>query len=255
MGHTILTPNVGASPIRSKVVFPSQPPQVPAPVVSTISGGTLSSRTYYFKQTWVIQTQDGTTYESTASNEVSEAIAVDYLATLTSPSSVVMPYALIGYNIYVGTTSGSETLQNSSPIDIGTNWTEPASGLIIGVAPPTTWGNELIFTYPARAIPYYMADWKGHDEYSTSGLQQSITWYVDKLVQFKMPYVASGNDASAWKQFLESAIQRVPFDFYQDSTLSTYISLILTDTKSAITYSKPGIYDITVKAREVILAT
>lgn len=41
------------------------------------------------------------------------------------------------YNVYVGTASGGETLQNSSPIAIGTNWTEPTSGLVSGRAPPS----------------------------------------------------------------------------------------------------------------------
>jgi hypothetical protein len=41
------------------------------------------------------------------------------------------------YNIYIATTEGSETLQNTSPIPLGTNWTEPGTGLITtGVAVP-----------------------------------------------------------------------------------------------------------------------
>src|SRR5262249_38128400 len=52
----------------------------------------------------------------------------------SSPASV--PGAS-GYNVHVATASGQEVLQNGAmPLAIGTNWTEPTSGLLSGTAAP-----------------------------------------------------------------------------------------------------------------------
>ena len=51
--------------------------------------------------------------------------AADYVLTVASP--VAFPGAT-GYNVYAST-GGALTLQNSSPIAIGTNWQEPTTGL------------------------------------------------------------------------------------------------------------------------------
>src|SRR5581483_8742966 len=41
-----------------------------------------------------------------------------------------------GWNAYVASASGAEVLQNAAPIALGTNWTEPTTGLLTGTAPP-----------------------------------------------------------------------------------------------------------------------
>lgn len=43
-----------------------------------------------------------------------------------------------GYDVYAGTTATALTKQNGSPIALGTDWTEPSSGLAAGAALPTT---------------------------------------------------------------------------------------------------------------------
>lgn len=251
MPLNVLT-SVPASPVRSKIIFPSAPPTASAPTLGSTAGGTLAATTYYVVFTWVLQTQDGTLYESPASAEASLAVSADYLLTVTAPVPPQMPYAVVGWNVYASETSGTETLQQAN-IAIGTGWTEPTSGLVSGAPYPTTWGNELIFTYPGRQFPYYNPIWHGHDEFSTAGWQQSITWYVDSITDFEVPYIADGTDASAWQSFLTSAIQRVPFDFYQDSTQGTFISLILTINNPKMEYIYPGLYKLAMKARKVIL--
>lgn len=100
-----------------------------APTTGSTAGGSLSSTTYYVKVTYV-----DATGESTASSETSQAVAASHLLTVTSPGSSGLA---TGYNVYVSTTTGTETLQNASPIAIGTGWTEPTSGLIAGTSPPT----------------------------------------------------------------------------------------------------------------------
>jgi hypothetical protein len=252
---TPLTPNVGPSPVRSKIIFPAQPPLVPLASCSSSAGGALPATNYLIKVTWVIQTQDGTQWESLPSEETSFAVAASNLLNVASPPNTVMPYALIGWNVYVGTTSGEEALQNSSPIAIGTPWIEPTSGLLVSLPPPTTWGNELIFTFPARNFPAFNPEWHGHDDFSTAGWQQSITWYVDKILDFSMPYIQAGNDAAAWQQFLGLAILRVPFDFYQDSTSAQFVTLLLQTPNPKLEYKSAGFYAINaLKCRQVILS-
>jgi hypothetical protein len=248
-----LQPTVPPSPVLSKIVYPSQPPQVPPPVLSYVAGGSLAVPEYFVKITFVIQTQDGVLHESLPSNESVLAVPANNLLSVASPSAILMPYALVGWNVYVSAASGDEELQNSTPIAIGTNWQEPVSGLVAGVPPPTTWGNTLVFTFPGRNFPYSNRDAKLHDEFSTAGWYQGIVWYVDNLWDFSMPYVKDGNDVAGWDQFLAYAVQRGAWDFYLDSTQSTYLTLIMTTMNPKLAYKAPGLWSVDVRARQVIL--
>lgn len=254
MSYPNVLTTVPTLPFRSKLVFPSVPSVPPAPQLGYTPDGTLAATTYYGVSTWVIQTQDGSQYESTPSLESSLAVAADNLLVAVAPVPPQMPYAVIAWNFYASTSSGTETLQ-ASMIPIGTSWTEPTTGLVTGAAPPAGFGNVLVFTYPGRQFPYFNPKWHGHDEFSTAGWQQSITWYIDQLTDFEVPYIEDGADAEAWKQFVQSAIQRVPFDFYQDSTVDTYLSLIMMDQNPKIEYRYPGLYQLKLKCRKVILQT
>ncbi len=101
-----------------------------APAVGQSAGGTLAATTYYTLVTYV-----NSSGETLPSSESSKAVAADNMLTVTSPSA---EGDAAGYNVYVSTSSGAETKQNSSAIAIGTNWTEPASGLIAGAAMPSS---------------------------------------------------------------------------------------------------------------------
>ncbi len=108
----------------------SQPLLPPAsPSLSSLSGGTLAATTYYVVINYVTATG-----ETLASVEASLAVAADYVLNVNSPSPVA---GAIGWNVFVSTASGTEELQNSSPIAIGTAWVEPVTGLISGSAAPT----------------------------------------------------------------------------------------------------------------------
>jgi hypothetical protein len=100
------------------------------PSLSQSAGGSLAAATDYVKITYV--TASG---ETTPSSEASLAVSANYLLDVASPSAP-SPASATGWNIYAASTSGAEVLQNSSPIAIGTNWTEPASGLVTGTASP-----------------------------------------------------------------------------------------------------------------------
>jgi len=120
-------------------------PQVPV-MTNKVVGGALAQRTYIVKVTFTDQLGG----ESTASSNVianTQAggqifIPANQLATIKSP---VLPYPgstslemYNGYNVYASvaviqnglvTNEGSETLQNVSPIAIGTDFIEPTTGL------------------------------------------------------------------------------------------------------------------------------
>jgi len=127
-------------------------PQVP--VMTTTTGGALAARTYIVKVTFTDQLGG----ESTASSNIianTQAggqifISANKLAVIKSPV-VPIPSSTSGemyngYNVYASvavivnglvTNEGTETLQNVSPIAIGTDFIEPTSGLTTtGRVPP-----------------------------------------------------------------------------------------------------------------------
>ncbi len=102
----------------------------PAPVLSAIAGGAIAATTYFVEMTYV--TGSGETVPST---EASLAVAVNNVLQIAAPVSP--PANAIGWNAYVSTTTGTETLQNATPIALGAPWTEPTTGLVSGAALPT----------------------------------------------------------------------------------------------------------------------
>lgn len=101
-----------------------------APILGTTPGGTLALTTYFVKITYV--TASGG--ETTPSAEASQIILLNNLLTVASPGASSPATA---YNVYVSATTNTETKQNATPIPLGTNWTEPASGLLTGSALPS----------------------------------------------------------------------------------------------------------------------
>ena len=116
----------GFGTFRNQPTPISGPPS--APTLSSVAGGTLAATTYYVTITYVNAT--GQTYVSA---EASLAVAAGYLLSVASPPASA---GATGWNVFVSTATGTETLQNSSPIPIGTAWTEPTTGLIAGSAMP-----------------------------------------------------------------------------------------------------------------------
>lgn len=105
--------------------------RAPAPAGPTLghtSGGSLSAATYYVVVTYV-----SASGESVASTESSLAVSAANLLTINSPAART---GATGYNVYVATASGQETQQNTTPISLGTNWTESTGGLVAGSLPP-----------------------------------------------------------------------------------------------------------------------
>lgn len=110
----------------------SLPPIISAPSAPTLgstAGGSLLATTYYAEITYV--NANGETVQSAESYL---AVSANNLLTVTSPSAAT---GVTGYDVYVGSTSGTETKQNVNAIPIGTDWTLPTTGLVSSViAPP-----------------------------------------------------------------------------------------------------------------------
>ena len=125
------TPYSGApatSTTGSPALQYAAPIGIAAPGLATAAGTTLTVGTYY-----VVVTYTDSAGETTASRESS-------ITTTTNNQDIVVtsPPAFTGatgYNVYIGTSSGTETLQNASPITIGTNYTQSAA-LTAGAALP-----------------------------------------------------------------------------------------------------------------------
>jgi hypothetical protein len=131
-------------------VIPSAGLSPPAsPTLSSVAGGALAAATLYVETTYV--TASGETPPSAVG---SLAVAADDLLVVASPAAPA-PASAVGWNVYVGASSGAEQKQNgSTPIAIGANWTEPTTGLVSGTAAPpsantTGWSlttpNSLVF--------------------------------------------------------------------------------------------------------------
>jgi len=70
---------------------------------------------------------------------------------VSSPAADVQGLA-IGWNLYAGISRNSETLQNSSPMAIGTSWSIPPGGLVLGGnSPPNS--VLLVANYVCQPLP------------------------------------------------------------------------------------------------------
>ena len=115
---------------------------VPAPpFITQTPGGSLSGRIYFIKIT-LVDELGGESSASTANQNF--LVRTNNLCTVASPQ-LLFPGTSDGilyssYNVYAQAVTptayqtnqsdpGGETLQNVTPIPIGTNWTEPISGL------------------------------------------------------------------------------------------------------------------------------
>lgn len=103
-----------------------------APSVTPTTGtGSLAAATYYVEITFVDDIA-GAQGETTPSAETTTTLSATGELTVNTPTGDGEPYA---YNVYIGTTSGAETLQNASPVALGTNYVQ-STALISGAALP-----------------------------------------------------------------------------------------------------------------------
>lgn len=97
--------------------------------LTATAGGTLAATTYFVRSTWT--TAVG---ETLAAPETSLAVAVNNVLNVAAPASP--PANATGWNVYVSTSTGTQTKQNATPLALGAAWVEPTTGLIAGAALP-----------------------------------------------------------------------------------------------------------------------
>jgi hypothetical protein len=102
-------------------------PEPGTPVISTVPG-LLPAAVYYVQITWV----SATGAEGQPSRATAYEAPVASLVTVTNGASV--PAVATAFNVYMGLTDCTTTLQNSAPIAIGQTFTEAGGGLVAGAA-------------------------------------------------------------------------------------------------------------------------
>jgi hypothetical protein len=120
----------GDAALLNVFALASRPMPGAAPVLSQDSGGALSGATYYVQVTY--SSADG---EGPPSSGSTLPVSAGNLLQVASPASPAEG-RVVGWNVYVSTSTGLETKQNLSPIPLGTAWSEPATGIVSGALPP-----------------------------------------------------------------------------------------------------------------------
>ncbi len=111
------------------------------------AGGSLAATTYYVKSTWV--TASG---QTTGSAETSLAVSASNVLNVAAPASP--PANATGWDVYVSTATGTETLQASN-IGTATAWVEPTTGLVAGAAlPSVNTSGQFTINLPTGCTPY-----------------------------------------------------------------------------------------------------
>jgi hypothetical protein len=110
---------------------------VPAATTLSQTGGSHPG-TYYVRYTYY--TTDGFEGalhpgQTKASVEQSFTVTAGNDLTVASPPAAT---GLTGWNVYISSSSGTEVLQNGTPIAIGTNWTQNVALLTGTASPPST---------------------------------------------------------------------------------------------------------------------
>lgn len=100
------------------------------PVLSSIAGSALGAQNYHVRISYVTPTG-----ETALSLEAALQVTIFNQLVVAPPAPDLYKQAT-GYNVYVGLSSFSETLQTPTPLSLNASWTIPASGLIAGAAMP-----------------------------------------------------------------------------------------------------------------------
>jgi hypothetical protein len=102
-------------------------PKAATPILSVVPG-TTPATTYYVQASWVSATaQEGSPSEVTA---FETAAGSQLVAQAMQPPAIAT-----GWNVYIGLTDSTLTLQNSTSLPLGQSFTMPPAGLVNGRSP------------------------------------------------------------------------------------------------------------------------
>ena len=114
-------------------------PQAGTPVLNG-APGLLPATVYYVQITWV----SATGAEGNPSKATAFEAPLASVVTVTNGSPA--PAVATGFNVYMGLTDSTTTLQNSSPIAIGQTFNEASTGLVAGAPVGTGQSADLYIT-------------------------------------------------------------------------------------------------------------
>lgn len=115
---------------------------------------------------------------------------------------------------------------------------------------PSGGSNTLTFTRQPRMVPFDVRKAVRHDNDASSGVRESIYERTDVFLTFTMEYVNIGSDVAAWDTFIQSAEQGIPFDYYPDQTLGSFVTYTLAATDWTAKYKQLGIYTFDMNLRK-----
>jgi hypothetical protein len=95
------------------------------PAVLSIASGDGQGGTFYVQTTWV--NANGSEGAPSIETALTVAAQNDLVVTPVNPPAVAS-----GFNVYIGASSGGETLQNSAPVPVGGSFTMPDTGVALG---------------------------------------------------------------------------------------------------------------------------
>ena len=118
--------------IRDGVGIVYHPLPAPSAPQVTVETGTLAAQSIFVQTTWV----DANGAES-AISVVNGLLLNDNSGVSVSMAEegTQIPPTATGWNVYLSSSQTGPALQNSVPLDLGSSWSLPAGGVVMGVAP------------------------------------------------------------------------------------------------------------------------
>lgn len=115
-------------------------------------------------------------------------------------------------------------------------------------------GNTFIPTWPPKGkVPVDKQSATRSDSLTSSGLRQSVTERVDRVLTLDFPAIPE-SDLTSWDAFIAWAIAAGQFDYYPDSTLSAHNTYQLVNTDLGPEWINYQLYKITLNLRRVVTA-
>jgi hypothetical protein len=109
-------------------------------------------------------------------------------------------------------------------------------------------------TYPPKGkVPLDGQRAERHDSLTSSGLRQSVTERIDRVLTLNFPNIPE-SDLSSWDTFLSWALAAGQFQYYPDSTQMSFYTYQLEDTEGVPEWVGFQLYKLTIRLRRVVAA-
>lgn len=206
-----------------------QSPQPEPPIVTTVTGGALPARLYHLVTTFT----DSLNGESTtAAYSTPLFIPANKLAVVKSPTTLVPTndagVVYSGYKVYASSVSGipqNLVQQTASPIALGTDWTEPTTGLLTTGPVPPSFNSVATFNGYVIQFRYYQLE---TSVTSFAQVLQVPDRYFDVVVAgvnwLSLKFLSRMQEATEWFGTYRMGITSMIRDRNQQNRFADYIS-------------------------------